>query len=468
LLVIGSTFIFLTFMRYGLAELAWIAFAPFLVLLYQRYTHKQHLALLATLIIAWLLTVSKIVTSEIPWAPVPMFAIPISLSYFVTLAFAGLAHRRLGTRWGVYTFASMAVVMGWVQYSFTPGASWGILAHTQIDNLPLVQIAALTGVGGITFLVALGSGLTAAAWNSGVRAVRTDIVVFGVLVLSALLYGQLRLATPAPGATVRVGVVVSPVTHKEFRGAVEDVNTLRNLDGELFARSERAADLGAKAVVWNEVSTMVSAAGETALVLRGQSFAKERGGLLLMAYGVVESVHPFHYANKYRVYLPDGTIADEYVKRHPVPGDPNDPGKAHARVVPFAGVQFSGGICYDYSFPGIARDNANDGAGIALVPSSDWRGIDPEHGRMALMNAVAVGLPMVRPVRAATSIVSDQYGRILGSLRADGSNDGVMVVAVPSERVPTLYAWMGEVVSLVALAFCVLVSVRVIRARRAS
>lgn len=465
LLISGGILIFMTFMRYSLAELGWVVFAPFLIFFHTHGTFKQHLALFATLVVVFLVTVSKMVTSEIPWAPVPMFAIPMAFSYFAVLAVAGVSHRRLGARSGVYTFASMAVVMGWVQYSFTPGASWGILAHTQIDNLPLVQVAALSGLGGITFLVALGSGLTAAAWSSGLRAVRIDIVVFGGLVLSALMYGQLRLANPTPGATVRVGAIVSPVTHKEFRGATEDVNTLRALDNELFDRSERAVALGARVVVWNEIATLVSVAGEAELVSRGQSFAKERGVLLLMAYAVVDSIHPFHYANKYRIYLPDGALADEYFKRHPVPGDQHDKGTANARVVPFAGVQFSGGICYDYSFPEIAWDNADDGADIALVPASDWRGIDPQHSRMALMNAVAVGLPMVRPVRAATSIASDQYGRLLGSLRSDGSNDGVMVVAVPGERVPTLYARTGEVVPLLALPFCVFVAVRVIRAR---
>jgi len=82
---------------------------------------------------------------------------------------------------------------------------------------------------------------------------------------------------------------------------------------------------------------------------------------------------------------------------------------------------------------------------------------------MALMNAVAVGLPMVRPVRAATSIASDQYGRLLSSLRADAGGDGVMVVAVPTKRVPTLYARTGELVPLVALAFCLVAAIRLLR-----
>jgi apolipoprotein N-acyltransferase len=463
LLAGGGILVVMTFMRYSLAELGWVVFAPFLVFLHGRATLPRHLALLATLVVAFLLAVSKMATAEIPWAPVPMFAIPIALEYFVALVLAGAAHRRLGARWGLCAFASLAVVMGWVQYTFTVGSSWGVLAHTQLDNLALVQVAALTGVGGITFLVALGSGLAAAAWSSGLRAVRTDLATFGLLLGSGLLYGQLRLGQPAPGTPVQVGSVVSPVTHREFHAALRDLDTLRSLDSALFARSARAADLGATVVVWNEMATVVSAAGEAALVSRGQEFATERGIVLLMAYGVATSLHPFHDINKYRIYLPDGTMADEYVKRHPVPGDPDEVGRAHARVVAFGGVNYAGAICYDYGFPGIARDNARDGAGLALVPSSDWRGIDPEHGRMALMNAVAVGLPMVRPVRAATSIASDQYGRLLGAMRADGPGDGVLVVAVPSQRVPTLYARTGEIVPLAALAFCALVIVRLLR-----
>jgi apolipoprotein N-acyltransferase len=390
----------------------------------------------------------------------------MALSFFVAVAVASMVHRRLGVRWGVYTFASAVTALTWVQYSFTPGSSWGALAHTQLENLRLVQLVALTGTGGITFLVALGSGLAAAAWSHGVRAVRWDLAIFGLLLGGSLLYGEVRLAKPAPGPSVLVGSIVSPVTHDEFNRALANVDTLRRFDRELFARSARAADHGAKVIVWNELATFVSAASEPAFVARGQAFAKERGVMLVMAFGVIESLQPFHDANKYRIYLPDGTMADEYLKRYPVPGDPDEVGRAHARVVNFGGVNYSGGICYDYGFPRIARDNAVDGADLAVVPSSDWRGIDPEHGLMAMMNAVAVGLPMVRPVRDATSIATDQYGRVLGSMRADGSSDGVMIVAVPGKRVSTLYARTGEIVPLVALAFCVLAAAFAIVAPR--
>jgi len=213
----------------------------------------------------------------------------------------------------------------------------------------------------------------------------------------------------------------------------------------------------AKVVVWNEMATLVTVPGEHGLAARGQAFARERGVMLVMAYGVFDSFAPLHDTNKYRVYLPDGSLADEYVKRHPVPGDPDSVGQTRARAVRFDGVSYSGAICYDYGFPEIARDNARAGADVALVPASDWRGIDPLHGRMALVNAVSMGLPMVRPVRAATSIISDAYGRLLGSLRADGASEGVLVGSVPAARVPTLFFRTGDLLPLAAIAFCLVV-----------
>jgi len=227
LLIAGGALIFMTFMRYSLPELGWIVFAPLLAFLHERGTLGRHLALLATLVVAFLAAISKMATTEIPWAPVPMFAVPIAISYFIALSFAGWAHRRLGVRWGIYGFVSVVVVMGWVQYTFTPASSWGVLAHTQLDNLPLVQLAAVTGISGITFLVALGSGLAAAAWRAGFRALQLDLLLFAIALLSAFVYGQLRLGEPSPGAAIRVAGVVSPVTHREFREAVRDLETIR-------------------------------------------------------------------------------------------------------------------------------------------------------------------------------------------------------------------------------------------------
>lgn len=460
-LVAGAVLVWLAFMRFGIGELGWVAWAPLLVFVHQRGSLKAHLALLGVLLVAMHFVIAKMVTSELSYAVVPMFAVPGALASFLALGVAGAAHRRLGVRWGVYTFAALTVVTGWAQYTFSPGSSWGALAHTQLHNAPLLQLAALTGLGGITFLVAMGSALAAATWSSGFSTVRRDVAAFVLLVVLALGYGQLRLASPAPGPSLLVGGVVGPVTHDDFKRGMTDVDSLRRYDDELFARSKQAADLGARAVVWNEAATLVTTGGEEALLARARAFAMERQVLLMVAYGTALSLQPFRWQNQYRVFLPDGSEADRYLKRHPVPGDGDEQGTVHARVLSFEGVQLTGAICYDYGFPGIARDNARDGAGLVLVPSSDWRGIDPQHGRMATLNAIAAGVSMVRPVRRAVSVAVDQYGRTLGALAAD--EGGVMVARVPGGRVETLYARTGEVVPLAAVTFTVLVIIQLLR-----
>jgi hypothetical protein len=71
----GAVLVFMTFMRYSLPALGWFVFAPFLVLLHESGSRKRHLAVLAALVVGFLAAVSKMVTPEISWAPVPMFAV---------------------------------------------------------------------------------------------------------------------------------------------------------------------------------------------------------------------------------------------------------------------------------------------------------------------------------------------------------------------------------------------------------
>ena len=98
-------------------------------------------------------------------------------------------------------------------------------------------------------------------------------------------------------------------------------------------------------------------------------------------------------------------------------------------------------ICYDYDFPALAATYARLGAELVVVPASDWAGVDPQHPWMARVRAVETGVPVVRPVRAATSAVFDAYGRVRGWMPPTAF---VEVVDVPVGRVDTLYTRVGD------------------------
>ncbi|MDH5510727.1 MAG: hypothetical protein OEZ32_10290 [Nitrospinota bacterium] len=453
LLAGGAALVAASIMRFGVAELAWVASAPFLVAMSLRGGRRDHAWLLFYATLSMFGAMAKIITPPIGWPMMLVFAIPSSLVMFTTLFLAGLVFRGMGVTWGIYFFPALTVTVEWVFYTFTPQSSWGAAGLTQVDNLPLVQFASIAGLAGLSFLVALGSSVTAAAVTRGVPNVKKHVVLFAMIFLAAQTYGQLRLANPAPGKRVRVAAVASPLPVEKLQEILADSSVARAADGELFGRTAKAADLGARVVVWNEGATMVEKAAEEAYVARGVALARERGIDIVMAIGVIISRDPFTWENKYHWVRADGSVADVYHKRHPTPGEGPVPGQAHAAVVNVGGAKLSGAICFDYDFPEIALNNAWAGAGLAVIPSSDWKGIDPVHSMMARLQGVAVGISTVRSVRAATSYAADQYGRVTGSMAFE-SPQGVMVADVPAARVPTLYAATGEVLPWFMALFC--------------
>jgi len=92
---------------------------------------------------------------------------------------------------------------------------------------------------------------------------------------------------------------------------------------------------------------------------------------------------------------PEALIA-EYGPSVPVPGEPSIRGEGPLRILDRPYGKVGGAICYDYDFPAIAREHARGGADLVVVPSSDWRGIDPVHTFMARVRAVYSTKPIVK------------------------------------------------------------------------
>src|SRR6266576_1760603 len=70
-------------------------------------------------------------------------------------------------RRGSLLLASLALPVYWVAYEYltaiaSPHSTWGNLAYTQMNCLPVIQVAAITGLWGISFIVFLFGGAAAA------------------------------------------------------------------------------------------------------------------------------------------------------------------------------------------------------------------------------------------------------------------------------------------------------------------
>ena len=85
-------------------------------------------------------------------------------------------------------------------------------AYSQLQFLPFLQLASLTGPWGMTFVLLLFSAALAIGWHlrrtAPKKALRVMVVGLGSIVL-VLLFGAVRLALPSHGPHIRVGLIAS-------------------------------------------------------------------------------------------------------------------------------------------------------------------------------------------------------------------------------------------------------------------
>lgn len=151
---------------------------------------------------------------QLPVDGVPLQAMAgvIVLNLFLMVPFLidRLVAMRLRTRHPVLStlvFPATRVVMELGILVVSPfGFVFGILASTQQEALALIQIASVTGMYGVSFLVAWLAPAVDELWRAGGR--RAPLAVFGSALLAALVYGGLVLSmAPVESPTVRVAGV---------------------------------------------------------------------------------------------------------------------------------------------------------------------------------------------------------------------------------------------------------------------
>jgi apolipoprotein N-acyltransferase len=446
----GVVLVVLAGNRGGTALLAWIAPIPLALAATRLRGWRGRLAFLAVCLAALSLQALKMVTPPLTAPFALLFGVPLGALAWLTFVLWDAIRRRAGAAWSIPAFAALTALGDVLGTALSPAGHWAASAVSQSDNLPLLQLASLGGLGLVGLVMALPIGATAAllAAPAPGRPWRTAVAAAAIAV-AGHVWGSLRLDAADGARTVRVAAVTV-----DFPEPLTSMEDLRGNVDVLFARSELAARRGAELVVWNEVATLVDPGEEeAALLARAADLVRRHGVDLLLAYGVVVSRAPFLIDNAYVWLGTEGETVERYRKHVLPPGEPSLRGEEPLRVHDRPWGRAAGAICYDYDFPALARAHARGGAGLVALPSSDWRGIDPQHTLMARVRAIEGGMSVVRAARASTSMAFDPYGRVRASLSAREQNDRVMLATVPTAQVRTLYAALGDApVVLAALA----------------
>lgn len=361
----------------------------------------------------------------------------------------------------VYPVALTAVEF--LNARLNPYGTWGATGYTQHGVLPLVQLASVTGIWGIGFLIGWFASVVNWAWDLQFMwgVVQNGVLVFAGIVSAILLWGGLRLARSPQKETVRIAGIGWPkgiIEVQEFmRAVVPDLSeeermrlnvAFRRIQDSFLLRSEREAQAGAKIIVWPEANLIVLKEEEAAFLERARALVRDQQIHLVMGMATLQPGESHTFRNHAVMLTPTGETAYDYTKITSVPGFEKRYGVPGVQTIPFVSTEYGvigSPICFDMDFEGIIRQLGRGSADLALVPASDWKEIMPLHQQMAEFRAIENGTALFRITRWGSSGAIDPYGRTLAVMDDFAAEDNVMVAQVPVKAgIRTLYAQIGN------------------------
>lgn len=377
----------------------------------------------------------------------------ISVSGFM-LMLCVLLYRRLLLR-GHTLAAALAVPTMWVALEYvtnllSPHGTLTNLSYTQMDALAVIQIAAITGIWGIGFLLLLVP--TAIALQATPRASKrsriTVALLTAILLTGTVAYGGWRLQAPATG-TMRIGLVS---LQKPTQAALSEPKG-QALEARYMEAFGRLANDGAHIVLAPEGTF---AAADTSIPAFSQ-ISKQRD--LVVGSGVVFSGDPRGRRNMLMVFQPGATSPATYIKHHLLPGmDPFIPGDNYTMLQGDPRIGLA--ICKDMDFHDIGDAYAARRAQLLLVPASDFTVDGWFHSRIAIIRGVESGFAIARAAHAGRLTLSDDRGRVVAEASSE-AGDAELVGDLPLRETHTFYAQWGDWfawLDLIALAACLVLA----------
>ena len=388
----------------------------------------------------------------------PMVAWLVPFSIVSLLFAAGVLLFRALLRRGAVLGAVVAPPALWTvaEYlgsSVPANGTAGSLSYTQLKFLPVLQLASVTGLWGISFLLLLFPSAIAAAFylRRGSRKQATGVVVLVLAILGGvLIFGAMRLAVSSPGPTVTVGLLDTDEVQIAEPGASTEELVRGYAD-----QAERLAGRGARIVVMPE-KTMVLLDRQTKDVDAAMQPVADRTGAVLVL-GVLRVAGPQKF-NEARIYAPRQPIA-AYHKHHMLPPFESDetPGNS-LTLLSGAAAPVGVAICKDMDFIRPALDYGRAGAALVLDPAWDFNVDRSWHGHIAIMRGVENGYAVAHTAKDGFLTVTDSRGRILGEARSDRATFASLLVDIPLRHEVTIFdrsgawfAWLAGFLLLVAV-----------------
>jgi apolipoprotein N-acyltransferase len=354
---------------------------------------------------------------------------------------------RRWARAGIPIAAALGFAAFWVAYEYALASTsihgtYGNLAYNQMNFLPILQIASLTGIWGISFCIMLFAATVAALFSAHAASRGKSIlaVCVAVFLLFVLAFGEWRLHAPQhAAASVSVGLLASDLPQNVMPSQPQDA--LR-LISEYAAQTQTLLKQGAQVVVAPEKIVVVQDENIKAVDDLFAAQASSSGSVLLI--GVARRA-PNEWFNEARVYTPANPSPLLYEKHHMLPPFESKFTVGNSRtLLPQPSGLWGVTICKDMDFPALSREYGRQGVGLLLVPAWDFDADGWLHSRMAILRGIEDGFSIARAPRHGILTLSDNRGRILAERSTSAAPFATILAQVPVAHETTFYSRAGN------------------------
>jgi apolipoprotein N-acyltransferase len=455
-LALGSAAYALIGWRWSAPAAAWIA--PVFLIRFFRNQEKWYVPLLVLPGLYGAFLINMLGAWDIPPAALVILPVIIPLPLILVLYIDRALSPRLPALGSTLIFPAAYVTVDYL-LGFSPLGTLFSLGSTQFGFTTIIQTASITGIWGISFLIAWFASIVNTLWENRSDLRSSDgtaaapgkpVLIYVAAALLVLSYGSARIATsPSRVQTVRVAGIT--VEHPRNYWDLLDTGTpqaevdrfraeMRDIENRLFQESTLAVGAGARIVFWSEGNAVVPQEDMDRFIVRSRQFAQTNGiyftpAILELRYG--SSLNQ----NLVMMFTPRGELAFSYQKTKswlPVASD----GVIKTIETPYGTL--AAAICFDLDFPAFIRQAARAGTDIMLVPGYDSERIRPFHTEPALIRGVEGGYSVIRQVNEGTSMAADFRATVLARQDFFMTRDRLMLADVPVRGSRTLYARLGD------------------------
>ncbi len=363
------------------------------------------------------------------------------MEWILVVSFTRAIVRRSNHWLTVFAYPLVWAALDTLISAFSPHGTFGSLAYTQMDALPVIQIASITGTPGIVFLISLFASMLALALYRTHPRTRPALA-YGLptaLLLAIVVFGEIRLTrNQASTEKMPIGLVAID----DFLGPRIPRPKAEEIWKQYDTAIARLAAQGAEIVVLPE---KIDVKEEAALQRREALAEIARRNAVFLVVGIGLSTDA-GWKNRAWLFGPNGDLLAEYDKQHLVPGLEAAMTPGHEDTVrEIDGHRFGIAICKDMHFASLGRSYGRKNVAAMLEPAWDFYRDGWMSARLAALRGVENGYAVVHSARDSLLSVSDRYGRFVAETRSS-SLPGVSILArVPiGSPAPTPYARFGD------------------------